>query len=27
MPPYVISQQQVQALAKAIYQVVSEEPC
>lgn len=27
MPPYVISQQQVQTLAKAIYQVVSEEPC
>lgn len=27
MPPYVISQQQVQALAKAIYRVVSEEPC
>lgn len=27
MPPYVISQQQVQTLAKAIYEVVSEEPC
>ena len=27
MPPYVISQQQVQRLAKAIYQVVNEEPC
>lgn len=27
MPPYVINEEQIQALAKAIYQVVSEEPC